>query len=137
MKSPTSNWTKTVACALVAGCLSLPSLMAQGNTATGTWKWISTNRTSGQVNETTLKLKAEGGKLSGAFVGRNGNETAIDDGVLKGNEVAFSVTRERNGNKTTTKYQGVLAGDAIKGKINGNWGGEDRSFDWDAKRIKE
>lgn len=81
----------------------------------------------------TLKLKLEGDKLTGAMVGRNGQETAIEDGTFKDGEVSFKVTRERQGNKVTTKYTGKVSGDTIKGKA-GREGQEGR--DWEAKRAK-
>jgi hypothetical protein len=98
---------------------------------TGTWKW--TVSIQGQDREMTLKLKLEGDKLTGAMVGRNNQETAIEDGQFKDGEVSFKVTRERNGNKITMKYTGKLDGDTIKGKIERE-GQEGR--DWEAKRAK-
>ncbi len=98
---------------------------------TGTWKW--TVNIQGQEREMTLKLKLEGDKLTGAMVGRNGQETAIEDGTFKDGEVSFKVTRERQGNKVTTKYTGKVSGDTIKGKA-GREGQEGR--DWEAKRAK-
>ena len=100
---------------------------------TGTWKWSQMQ--GNNTREVTLKLKLDGDKLTGAMVGRNGNETKIDDGAtLKDGEVSFSVTRERGGNKTVTKYTGKISGDTIKGKISRE-GQEDR--DWEAKRSKD
>jgi hypothetical protein len=98
---------------------------------TGTWKW--TVSIQGQDREMTLKLKLEGDKLTGAMVGRNNQETAIEDGQFKDGEVSFKVTRERQGNKVTTKYSGKLSGDTIKGKIQRE--GQD-GRDWEAKRAK-
>src|SRR5262245_54681482 len=82
----------------------------------GKWKWSMTTG-NGQTREQTLKLKLEGEKLSGALLGRNDQETAIEDASFKNGEVSFKVTRERNGQKTTTKYSGKVSGDTIKGKI--------------------
>src|SRR5256885_1977493 len=81
---------------------------------TGTWKWSVT--VNNQTRETTLKLKQDGDKLTGAVVGRNNQETAIEDASFKDGQVSFKVTRERNGQKRTTKYTGKLSGDTIKGK---------------------
>src|SRR5688572_15036077 len=82
---------------------------------TGTWKW--TAKFGEREREMTLKLKLDGGKLTGAQVGRNDRETPIENATFKDGEVTFEVTRERNGQKRTTKYQGKVAGDTIKGKI--------------------
>jgi hypothetical protein len=102
---------------------------------TGTWKWSVTAQ-GGQTRETTLKLKLDGGKLTGAIVGRNNQETAIEDASFKDGTVSFKVTRERNNQKFTTKYSGKLTGDTIKGKTEAEAGGQTRMRDWEAKRAK-
>jgi hypothetical protein len=104
---------------------------------TGTWKWTMS---MGQREVTqTLKLKLDGDKLTGAVVGRNDQETAIEDAKFKDGSVSFSVTREGKNGKTTTKYSGKLSGDTIKGKIEmpARAGGEARTVDWEAKRAEE
>ena len=71
--------------------------------------------------------------------GRNGGdprETAISDGKVKDDEVSFSVVREFNGNKMTSKYSGKVSADTIKGKIETERDGNTRSRDWEAKRAK-
>src|SRR5690349_25159440 len=98
---------------------------------TGTWKSSFTNQ-DGQVRETTIKLKAEGDKLTGTVSGRQ-NETAIEEGKIKGEEVSFQVTREFNGNKVVTKYTGKLSGDTITGKAETQRDGA-QIRDWVAKR---
>lgn len=97
---------------------------------TGTWKW-STER-NGQKMETTLKLKLEGGKLTGTISGRDNTETAIEEAAWKDGEVTFSVTRERNGEKFTAKYSGKVAGDVLTGKIATG----ERSREFKAERAK-
>ena len=99
---------------------------------TGTWKSSFTNQ-NGDIRESTFKLKADGEKLTGTVTGRN-NDTAIEEGKIKGDEISFSVTREMNGNKVTTKYSGKLTGDVIKGKSESERDGQTRSRDWEAKR---
>jgi hypothetical protein len=101
---------------------------------TGTWKWSTTF--NNQTRETTLKLKLEGDKLTGAVLGRDNAETKIDDASFKDGTVAFSVTRERNGQKFTTKYKGKLDGDTIKGTAESERDGQTRSREWEAKREK-
>ena len=101
---------------------------------TGTWKWSAMG--GNQTREFTLKLKLEGDKLTGAMVGRNNQETAIEEASFKDGTVAFSVTRERQGQKFTTKYSGKLDGDTLKGKSEFERNGEKQSRDWEAKRSK-
>jgi hypothetical protein len=100
---------------------------------TGTWKWTVMGQNN-QSREMTLKLKLEGDKLTGAMVGRNSQETAIEEASFKDGQVVFSVTRERNGEKTKTKYTAKLDGDTLKGKSERD--GAQRSRDWEAKREK-
>ena len=102
---------------------------------TGTWKWTVTR--NNQSRDVTLKLKLEGDKLSGSMPGRDNTEVAIDDASFKDNEITFSVTREFNGNKFTTKYKGKLDGDTIKGTTESVRDGQTRTRDWEAKRDKD
>ncbi len=122
-----------------AACLVLAlaftsSVLAQDKKidVTGTWKSSITNQ-NGQVRESTFKLKAEGEKLTGTISGRQ-NDTAIEEGRIKGDEITFKVTREFNNNRMVTKYTGKVAGDTIKGKSETQRDGEPRSRDWVAKR---
>jgi hypothetical protein len=101
----------------------------------GTWKWSV--EINGQKREQTLKLKLDGDKLTGAMVGRNNQETKIEDGKYKDGDVSFSVTRERNGQKFTTKYTGKVTGDTLKGKAESERDGKTQSRDWEAKRATE
>ena len=102
---------------------------------TGTWKW--TVNINNQEREMTLKLKLDGDKLTGSMVGRNGQDTPIEDGKFKDGEVSFKVTRERMGNKFTIKYTGKVSGDTIKGKTEFERDGQPQSRDWEAKRAKD
>ena len=99
---------------------------------TGTWKSSFTNQNS-QVRESTFKLKVEGDKLTGTVSGRN-NDTAIEEGKVKGDEISFQVTREFNGNKFTAKYTGKVSGDTIKGKSETERDGQAQTRDWVAKK---
>jgi len=101
---------------------------------TGTWKWkVEIN---GQEREFTLKLKLDGDKLTGAMVGRDGQETAIQDAKYKDGELSFKVERERNGNKFTVKYTGKVSGDTLKGKSEADVNGQVRTREFEAKREK-
>ena len=114
------------------------ALAADKPNPTGTWKWTMAGRGGGQDREVTLKLKLEGDKLTGSMPGRNDQETKIDDAKYKDGELSFSVTREFNGNKMTTKYTGKVSGDTIKGKIEGQGrDGQATTRDWEAKRAEE
>jgi hypothetical protein len=102
---------------------------------TGTWKWKVMFQD--QSRDMTLKLKLEGDKLTGVVLGRNDQETKIEEATFKDGEVAFAYTRERNGQKVTPKYKGKLDGDTIKGQSESERGGQARKVDWEAKREKK
>jgi hypothetical protein len=104
---------------------------------TGTWTWTTQGRNGNPGREQTLKLKAEGEKLTGALTGGRGGETKIDKGHVKGDEVSFEITREFNGNSFTAKYKGKVSGDTINGKISTERNGESRDRDWTAKRKSD
>jgi len=125
--------------------LGIPSTVSAADdkaaSATGTWTWTTPGRDGGEGRKMTLTLKQDGEKLTGKLSspGRDGaaaRETEISDGTVKGSEVAFSVTREFNGNKMTSKYTGKVSGDTITGKSEtpGRDGGEAQSRDWTAKK---
>lgn len=127
-------WLALAALALAVGLTGGSARAQDKKDATGTWKYSVTF--NDQTRETTMKLKQEGEKLTGTVTGRDGSETAIDEGTVKDGQVVFGVTRERDGNKFTVKYNGKLEGDSIKGKMELNFGGEARTVDWEAKREK-
>lgn len=131
---------------LAAGVLLFSGLNSQAQEKkadpTGTWTWTTPGRDGGQGRESTLKLKMEGGNLTGAISGRRRGgdqpqETQIKEGKLNGNEISFVISREFNGNTFTQKYNGKIDGDTITGKITMQGrDGQSRERDWIAKRAK-
>jgi hypothetical protein len=85
--------------------------------------------------EGTMKLKQDGDKLTGA-VARNDSETQIQDGKISGDDIAFTVVRDRDGRKVTAKYKGKITGDSIKGKVESDWSGDWQTLDWEGARAK-
>jgi hypothetical protein len=101
---------------------------------TGTWQW-TTRSPTGDI-ETSLKLEAKDGKLTGAYSNQFG-DTSISNASLKDDAIAFEVVRDLGGTKYVVKYQGKIDGDTIKGTIEapGRDGGEALKLDWNAKRA--
>ena len=143
---------RSVSLVVALFAVALLTSAAQAADATGTWKWTQAARgggggAGGQPREITLKLKQEGDKLTGTIAmpaGRGGGgggaaapaETPIEAGMVKGDEISFTVTREFQGNKFVSKYSGKVDGDTIKGKVESERGGQTQSRDWEAKRAK-
>jgi hypothetical protein len=106
---------------------------------TGKWSWTTPGRNGGPDRTNTLALKLEGDKLTGKMVSpprgdQPARETEIGDAKLKADEISFSVTREFQGNKMVSKYNGKISGDTIKGKMEFERNGEKQTRDWEAKR---
>lgn len=125
---------RIVAVTLAMAFIGLVGVARAADDPTGTWKWSVTF--GDKSIDASVKLKLEGDKLTGVYVGRNNTETPIENASFKDGKVAFSVTREFNGNKFTTKYNGTLSGDTIKGKSEFERDGQAQSRDWEAKRQK-
>jgi serine/threonine protein kinase len=101
---------------------------------TGTWKWSMPF--GGQARDSILKLRLEGGRLTGSVMWRDGQEHPLENVSYRDGEVSFKVTRERKGQKFTMAYHGTVTEDTIKGKMELDFGGE-RTRDWEARRVKE
>ncbi len=125
---------RLMAVAVIAAVVGFASTVVAAD-ATGTWKWTSTR--GDKSFEASVKLKQEGEKLSGAYVGgQSSTETPIEDAKIAGDKVSFKVTRERNGQKSTTAYSGTLKEDTITGTQERERDGQKMSSEWVAKRQK-
>jgi hypothetical protein len=76
----------------------------------------------------------DGDKLVGVYVGRNDQETPIENATFKDGELSFQVPRERNGNRFVMKFRGKIVGDSLKGTTETDAGGQTRTRDFEAKR---
>jgi hypothetical protein len=125
---------KLLAVTLALAFVGLVSTARAAEDPNGTWKW--TTMFGEKSVEASVKLKADGEKLTGVYIGRGGMETPIENGTFKDGKVSFSVTRTFNDNKFTVKYNGTVSGDTIKGKSEFDRDGQTQSRDWEAKRQK-
>jgi hypothetical protein len=101
--------------------------------AEGTWKW--SGNFGGFRSQSTLKLKQDKEKLTGKLTSGRGTESDIKEGKFKDGEISFEVERDRDGEKTVSRYYGKLSGDKIVGKMELNFFGEPRTNDWEAVRV--
>ena len=137
--STLTSFTRIGLCAIFALGL-VAQIHAEDKKAdpTGTWTWSVPGRNGGPDRTMSLKLKAEGDKVTGKITaparGGGTSDTEIKDGKMKGDEVSFSVVREFNGNTMTSKYSGKVGAESIKGKMEFERNGETQSRDWEAKR---
>jgi hypothetical protein len=125
--------------ALITACVLSVSVFAAESSPAGVWKWTVQGR-QGQGFEQTVKLDYKDGKLTGVMPGRDAGrfsvpDTPISDASFKDGQIKFAVTRELNGQKFTTTYEGKVVGDTITGTFerSGNAKGAAKS-EWVAKR---
>ena len=112
--------------------LGLAGTVRGADDPTGTWKF--TVERNGQQREVVLTLRLEEGKLTGHIPARNNTVTPIDDGKYENGAISFSITRDINGVKRTSKYSGKLSADTITGKIESERDGKPVTTDWVAKK---
>jgi len=84
-----------------------------GADLTGKWTAEFEGR-DGQKRTTVFNLKSEGDKLTGTVSGMGGQENAIEEGKVTGDEVSFAVTMNFNGNARKQEYKGKLVGDQLQ-----------------------
>lgn len=138
MKSPL-----LLAAACVAALWMNAAALAAEASPAGTWVWTVQGRQGGQGFEQTLKLEYKNGQVSGTLLGMQGGQfqipdTPISEASYKDGRLTFSVTREFNNNKFTTRYEGKVEGDVITGTYErpGLDGGAAVKREWLAKRQK-
>ncbi|MBI4664230.1 MAG: hypothetical protein HY735_36000 [Verrucomicrobia bacterium] len=133
--------TAAIICAATTGLTAV----TQAADLTGTWTFEQAGRQGGDAIKITLKLKAEGDKLTGTLTrpprrdGGQSVEMEVKAGKVKGNEISFETSVERGGNTVTTKYAGKQSedGNTIVGKVESTGrGGQLQSRDWKATRVK-
>lgn len=120
--------------AFLAVCFMTVAAFAADASPAGTWKWTQQGRNGTQ--EMSAKLDLKDGKLTGTITSPQG-ETPIGDASFKDGMIAFTVTREFNGNKIVSKYSGKLEGDKITGSSERPGRGEGaapQKADWVATR---
>ncbi len=119
---------------LILGALALTlSTSAFAADVTGKWTAQVPGR-DGQTRETTFNFTAAGEKLTGTVSGRNG-DNPIADGVVKGDDLSFSVSVNFGGNDMKLLYKGKVAGEEIK-FTRTREGGDQPGQEFTAKRAK-
>jgi hypothetical protein len=118
---------------------------------TGTWTLTTLSATGQPASPQTLKLKFEGGKLTGTLSRQAGSKVEqlpLEDAKLKGSGLSFAthnfamyyvsnVLQPTDTNKWShSKFQGTISGDTIKGKVEQqSYMGNNHTLDWEAKRV--
>mgnify|MGYP001270412211 CR=1 FL=1 len=100
---------------------------------TGKWTAEVPGR-GGQTRTTNFDFKVEGEKLTGTISGMQG-DMPISDGTVKGDDIAFVVVVNFNGNEMKLVHKGRLTGEVIK-MTRTREGAEGPGQEFEAKRVK-
>jgi hypothetical protein len=128
--------------AFFAACFITVAAFAADASPVGKWKWTQAGRGGNPGSERSMKIELKDGKLTGTLLGwkMGDNEipdTAITDATFKDGVLAFSVSREFNGNTFTMKYSAKLEGDKLTGSIESpGREGWMQKRDWAATLVK-
>jgi hypothetical protein len=98
----------------------------------GDWTW----KMASPFGELKAKavMKSENGKLLGSFWLDESRKLEIEDGVIEGDEIKFTLKRTRpNGGSMTYKMTGKVDGDKIQGKAQALE--MNATQDWSAERV--
>jgi hypothetical protein len=122
--------------ALAALILSAAAAPAFAADIAGKWKAeFQGPDGNSRTNVFTFELKGE--TVTGTVTSSMAPEPAkIDDGTLKGDAIAFKVTRNMGGNEIKLSYVGTVKGDEMPLKVSADAGGQTFEFDIVAKREK-
>ena len=117
---------------MLAAALAFAVASLSAADVTGKWTAQVAGR-DGQTREQTFTFKVDGEKLTGTISGMMGGaEAEIKDGTVKGDDIAFNVVRNFQGQDVKINYKGKVAGAEIKFTLQRE-GGEPREFT--AKRV--
>jgi hypothetical protein len=90
-------------------------------------------KTPGGDRNYTLNVIQKFQEISGHVRGQ-GRESAISDGLLKGDQVTFWVRDEIEGQNVTMRFQGRIRGDIIDGSAEVTGGPFEGTHPWTATR---
>ena len=103
---------------------------------TGKWK-AEFQGPDGNSRTNIFTFEVKGETVTGTVTSSMAPEPAkIEEGTLKGDAIAFKVTRNMGGNEIKLSYTGTVKGDEIPMKVTADAGGQTFDFDIVAKREK-
>jgi hypothetical protein len=120
--------SKTALCVLAFGLIARAR---EPSNVAGTW--IITNQGQNGVVVNKLTLAQDGAHLKGTIKPEEGEELQIDNGMVRGKNVSFSVTREEKNGKVKVEYKGTVSGDNGD-NMTGTFRQGQSTVKWAAKR---
>jgi hypothetical protein len=92
-------------------------------------KWNCEYEIGGQQRTSILEIKKEGDKFVGTMSWSNQKDEKLKGLKFKDGKLAFSAVRKIMDNEIPIDYTFAVDGDKIKGKGEGDFGGQKQEFD--------
>lgn len=93
----------------------------------GTWEMTTVSQRG--ENTVDITIVQDGDKITVTMPGRQGDEMT-GEGIVDGNKIQWSVTRETQRGEFTLTYEGTVDGDTMSGTFSMM----DREMEWTAKK---
>src|SRR5262249_35347040 len=104
-------------------------------TLAGAWK-ITLTLDSGFKLQPTVRLKQEGEKLGGDYIGASGKESRLQNVQLKGQDLSFRIIDEFDGEKVPLAYSGKVTGATMQGTVVLGEGKQTSTLKFEAQKIQ-
>jgi len=125
--------TGALAALVLSLAMAVPAFAAD---ITGKWK-AEFQGPDGNSRTNIFTFEVKGEAVTGTVTSSMAPEPAkIEEGTLKGDAIAFKVTRSMGGNEIKLSYAGTVKGDEMPLKVSADAGGQTFDFDIVAKREK-
>jgi hypothetical protein len=122
--------------ALALGACGLASA-ADDKAADPVGTWNCEYEIGGQQRTVTLEVKKDGDKITGTMSWANQKDEKIKDPKFKDGKLTFSAVRKIMDNEIPIDYTLTIDGDKLKGKGEGDFGGQKQEFEIQGKREKK
>ena len=99
--------------------------------------WNCEYEIGGQQRTSTLEVKKDGDKFTGTMSWSNQKDEKLKDLKFKEGKLTFSAVRKIMDNEIPIDYTLTIDGDKLKGKGEGDFGGQKQEFDIAGKREKK
>jgi hypothetical protein len=113
---------------LMVGAFAAVARAEDAPKAVGEWT-LKIMTDDGQTLQGGLKLTQDGDKIKGLFTGPDGTEAKTEEVTAKGDDLAVKVVLDFQGTELVAKFKLKVAGDALKGNVEYDLGGQTGTLD--------
>jgi hypothetical protein len=124
-----------VLASILAAVSAISTSVVTATAADISGNWKGTADFQGQAIERTFAFKVDGTKLTGETNSELLGKSTIENGKIDGDDIAFSITANVQGNELKMNYKGKVTGESIKLSVDlgADIGG---TIEWTLTRAK-